>query len=347
MKTLAAVPAGYTIERVDNATASDELVRQLVAFQHALDAERLPEDPPRPAEQIAGGFRITSQIWKREYFGLFHSGKLVGGATVGRNLVGSNLGHRNVDVAVHPEHRRRGLGRALFAQAVDAVGDGEDILVNGWTSDRVPAGAAFAERVGAKAGLRMRTSQLDLKAVDRALIREWASLDPQGYRIEWILDGTPDHLMDNVLEALRAINRMPREGLQMEDWTFTAETIRESERTMKARGLEDWFILALHDSGGSAGFTDIAVDRAYLHVLHQRGTAVVPEHQGKGVGKWMKALMIEKVLRELPEARFIRTENAGTNAAMLGINVKMGFRPAWENVIWQLPLVDAKRYAGR
>ena len=35
---------------------------------------------------------------------------------------------------------------------------------------RVPSGAAFAERIGAKAGLRMRNSQLDLLAIDRALI---------------------------------------------------------------------------------------------------------------------------------------------------------------------------------
>ncbi len=54
--------------------------------------------------------------------------------------------------------------------------------------------------------------------------------------------------------------------------------------------------------------------------------------------------MVEKILAELPEARYIRTENAGSNAPMLTINIKMGFRPAWENTIWQIPLADARRY---
>jgi hypothetical protein len=48
-------------------------------------------------------------------------------------------------------------------------------------------------------------------------------------------------------------------------------------------------------------------------------------------------------LRGLPEARYVRTENAGSNDAMLAINVGMGFRPAWEETIWQMPVADARR----
>lgn len=347
MKAATRVPAGYAIERVDPQTASDDLLGQVVALQHVLDAERQPEDPPHPAEQILAGFRVTSSMWKREYVGAFAKGRLVGGVGLGRNLMGSNLDHRFVDVTVHPDHRGRGLGRALFARALEEIGDGEGILLNAWTTTRVPSGGAFAERVGAKPGLRMRVSQLELATVDRALMHEWASLDPAEYRLQWVTSATPERLMQTAIDARVAINRMPREGLQMEDWTVTAETIREGERTMKVRGVESWSVYAVHSSGSAAGFTDIAFDRKYAPVIHQRGTAVVPEHQGKGIGKWMKARMLEKVLADLPEARLIRTDNAGSNAPMLAINVKMGFRPAWEATVWQLPLADAQRYASR
>jgi mycothiol synthase len=344
MTTTAAVPTGYAIERVDFATASDDLMAQVVALEHALDAEAVPEDPPRPADLIAARYRVISELWQRQHWGAFASGQLVARAGLFRNLTGSNAATRDVDIAVHPAHRRRGLGRALLAACVSAVDDAESRLLEAWTGTRVPAGAAFAERIGATGGLHMRASQLDLATIDRSLMREWASIDPAGYRIEWIIGDTPDHLMDNVIEALRAINRMPREGLDMEDWKFTPEIIRDGERTMKARGQEGWFVLAIHESGSSAGFTDVSFDRRFPHVVQQRGTAVVPEHQGKGIGKWMKARMVEKILAELPEARYIRTENAGSNAPMLAINIKMGFRPAWENTIWQIPLADARRY---
>ena len=78
-------------------------------------------------------------------------------------------------------------------------------------------------------------------------------------------------------------------------------------------------------------------------VIHQAGTATIPEHRGKGIGKWVKARMAQRLLAELPEARYIRTGNAGTNKAMLAINVAMGFKPVWESVIWQIPLEDARR----
>ena len=81
-------------------------------------------------------------------------------------------------------------------------------------------------------------------------------------------------------------------------------------------------------------------------ILHQGGTATIPKHRGKGIGKWVKARLAQRVLDELPEARYIRTDNAGTNAAMLAINVAMGFKPVWESVIWQIPLEDARRYIG-
>ena len=210
---------------------------------------------------------------------------------------------------------------------------------------RVPAGAAFAERIGAKPGLRMRNSQLDLSAIDRALIDRWASIDPAGYRIEWIGNETPDHLMDNVVTAVRAINTMPREELQMEDWKITPETMREWERMTRARGQEHRVAVVIEEStGASAAFTDVFFDPRVPSVIHQGGTATIPEHRGKGIGKWVKAQMARRLMEEVPQARYIRTDNAGTNAAMLAINVAMGFKPVWESVIWQIPLEDARRY---
>ncbi len=348
MTTHTAVPAGYAIERVDLASANDDLMRQVVELEHAMHAEAQPEDPPYPAEIIEARFRVTSQLWQRSQWAAFTDGRPVGRVTVVQNRSGSNEHIRDVDLSVHPEHRRRGIGRALFAAGIGAIPDDEAKLVEGWTTTRVPAGIAFAERLGSKKGLHMRASQLDLRAVDRVLMRQWASIDPEGYRLEWVLGDIPEHLFENALEAFRAINRMPREDLEMEDFAFTEATVRDWERTRKERKQEQWLILAVQNgTNASAGFTNVVFDPRYPHVIHQGGTAVDPAHQGKGIGKWMKAQVVNKLLAEMPQAGFIRTENAGTNAPMLKINHAMGFGLAWENDIWQLPLADAKAYARR
>lgn len=347
MTTSTSAPLGYTVREVDLHEADDRLVAAVVAFTHAVDAEQVPEDPPAPAEAIAARLRNRSQFGERTDWLAQKGDLVVGRLAMHENKSGSNAHIREASLHVLADHRRRGLGTALFAAAVASLpDDGSVKLVESWTSRRVPAGAAFAERLGAKPGMQLRVSQVDLQSIDRALMREWAALDPKGYRLEWIEDVVPDQLMGAAVEAFGAINRMPREGLEMEDWKFTPEIIRDWERQMRARGQRNWTLLALEEAtGAGAGFTGVFFDPRVPSVVHQGGTAVDPAHQGRDIGKWLKARMVERILAEMPGARFIRTDNAGSNAPMLAINGRMGFREAWWMDIWQLPLADAKRHA--
>ena len=82
------------------------------------------------------------------------------------------------------------------------------------------------------------------------------------------------------------------------------------------------------------------------HLLGQGGTAVVPTHRGRGIGKWLKATMLERVLDEWPGATLVRTGNADANAPMLAINTRLGFRPAWATIVYEVNIADARRYAG-
>ncbi|MBI2324688.1 MAG: GNAT family N-acetyltransferase [Chloroflexi bacterium] len=347
MTTNTAIPAGYAIEQVDLHEADDRLIDRVVAFWHAMDAEAVPEDPPMPAEGLVARLRTRSQFGDRTDWIASSGDEVVGRIAVFENKSGSNEHIREVMLHVHPEHRRRGIGSALFSSAMAAIpDDGKTKLVAGWTTNRVPAGMAFAERLVAKKGMHMRVSQVYLRAIDRALIREWANVQPAGYHLEFVENDIPDALMPAMLQAFTAINRMPREDLEMEDWKFTAETIRDWERQRTARGQVQWMLLAIEDAtGAGAGFTNVVFDPRIEAVVHQGGTAVDPAHQGRDIGKWLKATMVERILADLPKARFIRTDNAGTNAPMLAINDRMGFREAWWMDIWQMPLADAKAYA--
>jgi len=341
-------PAGYRIQQIELAGADEALMRQLVAFAHASEAEARPEDPPHPDAMIEARFRTTSRLFQRREFIATANDRLIGRAMFNRNLTGSNEHIREVELAVHPEHRRRGIGRALLAAGLREIAEEDAKLIEWFTTSRVPAGSAVSTHVGASPGLRMRVSQLDLGSVDRALMQAWATLAPAGYRFEWIVDEIPVRLLEQALEAYRAINRMPLEDLDMEPWKFTEEIVRDWERTRKERGQTYWLVLAIENATGqAAGFTDVVFDLRHPHQIHQGGTAVDPQHQGRDIGKCVKSMMVNRILADLPKARFIRTENAGTNAPMLAINVKMGFRPAWEDTIWQMPLADAKRYVMR
>jgi hypothetical protein len=193
----------------------------------------------------------------------------------------------------------------------------------------------------------MKTNQLDIPSVDRAQIADWARLDPAGYTLERIDGVVPDRLMQAYLDSSNGMNDAPKGDLKMADWKLTEEQVRDRENWFKQVGIEWWLLLAVHDATGQgAGFTDVTYDPKQPWVIWQQGTAVIDPHRGHRLGLWMKAAMLDRILRERPAAKLIRTGNANTNAQMLGINTQLGFKVAWQSTIYQLPIADAKKALG-
>ena len=336
------VASEYRIEERDITQLPEREMLSLARFQQALEQERLPDDPLTPLELIARRWRNKPAMIEATHWLVFADDEVVGRAELTRVLAMENPHWRDAWVGIHPAHRRRGLGRELLQRLIDKATDPE-IVMGSWANDRVAAGGAFARAFGATEGLNNRVSELRLDALDRGLVREWAGLDPAGYELVWIDGDVPDELMENVIVAFDTMNSAPRGDLQFGNWRTTAEEIRDWERVRKSNGGVQRLLLALHaETGATAGFT--AVNRHPLTpwVVGQQGTAVVPEHRGHGIGKWIKAAMLERILREWPEAKYVRTGNAYSNAPMLSINDRLGFTVIFSVVVWQAKLADVK-----
>ena len=121
----------------------------------------------------------------------------------------------------------------------------------------------------------------------------------------------------------------------------------------------DKTVVFAKDSGGDEQHDLYAIDvatsavtqmtkdpTAQEYVVQQSGTGVTAAHRGHKLGLWMKAVMLQRILRERPAAKFIRTGNANVNKNMLEINTQLGFRHAWSNTLWQLPLAEARTSLG-
>ena len=72
--------------------------------------------------------------------------------------------------------------------------------------------------------------------------------------------------------------------------------------------------------------------------------AAIADLNGRGLGRWLKAAMLDKVLRERPQVRRVRTGNADSNAAMLEINRELGFEPRTSQIVWQLKIEKLEDY---
>ena len=103
---------------------------------------------------------------------------------------------------------------------------------------------------------------------------------------------------------------------------------RKLEVVRAALGINRWTLAAQHtESEEYVGTTAISIDMYEPEILHQGDTAVLPRFRKRGLGRWIKAEMMERVLGNLSDARFIHTGNISENESILQVNREMGFLP--------------------
>jgi RimJ/RimL family protein N-acetyltransferase len=144
------------------------------------------------------------------------------------------------------------------------------------------------------------------------------------------------------------VNQQPWDQLEVEDFNYTPERIRQLERLWAATNTERWtMIVQERATGRSVGLTDVWWQPNRPMILNQGLTVVLPEFRNRGLGRWLKAAMLDKVLRERPQVKFVRTGNADSNAAMLKINHALGFKPYIAGCFWQVETEQGAHYLSR
>ncbi|MBW3615558.1 MAG: GNAT family N-acetyltransferase [Actinobacteria bacterium] len=335
----------YKVTLHDPARDSDEEIAEQVALGNAVQAEVLPGDPPTPVAQAIAVRRAQPASHRRWSFRAFDDqGRLA--AEAGTSVDpdhDDNPDILQVQLNVAAGHRRRGIGSRLLSELVGVARQEHRSRMLSMTNERLAGGAAFAEQVGAAAKQKWHVNHLPLGEVDRPMLERWVAEAAQraaDYElIGW--DGpVPDEHIGNWVDLVPVMNTAPLDDLQINDFTMTEARARQGERLRAAAGGYRWTLVARHRAGAWAGLHDVIYNPSAPAVVWVGMTGVRPEHRGHALGKWLKAAMTLRVLDERPEVAEIRTANADSNAAMLGINQTMGYRPLIAQTTWELS-VDA------
>ncbi|AGL21298.1 GNAT family N-acetyltransferase [Actinoplanes sp. N902-109] len=245
-----------------------------------------------------------------------------------------NTSTSNIQLNVHPDHRRRGIGRALYAHAVErSRAHGRTFLIAP-TVDSLPDGPAFATAMGAAPALAETRSRLDVADFDALELRAPVA---DGYRLAQWTDHTPDEYVHDVAYLDSRLNvDAPTGDLAWEAEKVDAERVRENEKSILSRNRTAYHSGAVHTATGRlVAWTLLTCPNDIRWQAWQQITIVDPEHRGHGLGLTVKIANLTYARSTRPELRAIDTFNASSNAPMLRVNQAMGFRARETWTQWQ------------
>lgn len=247
--------------------------------------------------------------------------------------------HSNLDLAllsiwVAAGSRRRGAGSALFNECrVIAASQGRTRLsVNGSSADD---STAAVTRFGGRLVETTTRSILDLTAVDRATLVEWASPTPDNETytlVQWV-DHTPAELADSFCAAMSAMDDAPREEFAYKPPQHDLKMLRAKEEHAVGYGVRRHTHAALDSAGRVVGFCTFTSMPDEPEVIDIWDTGVVRAHRGHGLGLRIKSAASLQMIDDYPKVRWVQTFNNVDNEPMLRVNRAMGYQTAesWFN----------------
>jgi GNAT superfamily N-acetyltransferase len=252
-----------------------------------------------------------------------------------------NRDNASVEMWVAPEHRRQGVGRALYEYAADRVRALGRKRLTGETVQSVPGGGEFCAALEATAALPETRSRLDLAAIDReqfdAMLAEcWTHA--AGYRLVLWQGVPPASYIDHVAALdSRFFADAPLGALDWEPEVVDAERVRQSEQRQLDRGIGRYHAGMVHRASDRlVAWTMLGGPHDSPEHLWQNITIVDPPHRGHRLGMIVKLENLRHVRELRPRLQAVDTFNASSNEHMLAINRTMGFRAVDSWMQWQL-----------
>ncbi len=304
------------------------LVAQVVALVDAVRAADSPWVHPCTAGEVVGDVRYGWDLEPGRHVVGMADGRVVAKAM----LETSEWDNRDLawlDLAVHPEHRRHGVGTAMLRFLVDeAEAAGRTKLgIDGWDAD-APRG--FAERFRLTLGSQAinRRQHLDELSVEQLRARYDEALGhATDYELLRLTGSTPEELLPAVSEMWGAINDAPLDDLDVEDEVFPPQRVRDYETASAGRGLRLRRVVARHRATGElAGHTVVAVEEERPWIGAQHDTSVVRSHRGHRLGLLLKAEMVLWLAEAEPQLKTVDTWNAESNDHMIAVNDLLAYR---------------------
>ncbi|MGW6281734.1 GNAT family N-acetyltransferase [Kribbella sp. NPDC055071] len=248
-------------------------------------------------------------------------GNPVGSAFLRLNSRESMSHLAELQLNVHPAERRRHIGSRLLDAAAGAA---REHNVRTLLADATAGSPAdlFLQHNGFAIGLTLVYARLRLADADPK------ADDVRGYHLVSWRGVVPDPLLQTFTDARTGMNDAPTGDISYGEDLWDVERTRHAAQVIEQRGEQLMTVAAVDESTGSiVGFTELVVPGDGTGEGQHYGTAVLREHRGRGLARWMKVEQIRQTRLRFPDLAAVCTDTVDTNTAMRRLNAHLGYEP--------------------
>jgi len=345
-----------TFRKFEPMTSSEVEWKQFHEYRRLKNKETNPDDPISSNESVEKSIKASIQNLEAEVYltNIINnkSDKIIGDIVyaVITEHSPSYEGTKHLaqfNIYLLKDYRRQGIGTQALKLVYDFATDKKKaLLITGTDEDD---GRSFLNKIGAQIALSGVENRLRLSEVDWQMVSTWEQEGQKrspDTKIE-VYNIVPDEIIEPFCKVLtEIINQQPLGSLDVGEIIITPETLKEQDTMFEKMGRIQLQMITLEPSGEISGITQMRYNPERETMITQLMTGVQEKHRGRGLGKWLKAYMLKKVKEEFPKVEIVTTGNATTNAPMLSINDRLGFKKHKETVSAQITLEDlAKNFS--
>ena len=234
-------------------------------------------------------------------------------------------------------YRGKGIGQHLLSSVLEFAKKYEKSLIIGDTSEE--DGKKFIKKLNADEALSGVENRLDLTKLDWELVEKWIQEEPErspDSKLEFFQECPEEIIEDYCSIYTEVMNQAPLEELKMGDWVETPKLRRQYEQHQKDVDVTWLTAITREPNGDISGLTEVLYRPSKDPLIYQELTGVQKKYRGSGKGKWLKAIMLQEVKKRFPTVTSVVTGNATSNAPMLFINERLGFKVHKESIVAQM-----------
>jgi GNAT superfamily N-acetyltransferase len=310
-----------------------------------------PEDPITPDDIVEMNYLKDDPFGDQREFVLFDKDKKIASLGIYALKPGApgyeeNKEHLWGGGSVRKEHRRQGIGTTWLFKLKDMMLEYDRTIFTTGTQEE--DGFAFMQWLGLEPKQVMDENRLDFRKVDWDMIQQWIKEGREkspDTKVEIYENRMPEEMWEEYAPELsRLLNTMPFDDLEHGEIVITPEVFKEHYERLDQMKAELHTIITREPDGTISSMTDVRWLPHRENFVDQMFTGVDPAARGRGLGKLIKAQMLDLVRNKYTDIHWVVTENANTNEAMLAINRKLGFALHKPHRSYQIRLDELEKF---